>query len=210
MFFKITFGTFLDYSPRGQSKNSLKSRRICDKIKAGNPVILERLIHHLKSLPKDHQLLLLFSDSVLVPIPRSTPLVEGALWPSNILCETLVENGFGKSVHPIIKRNVKVVKSSSRGRANERPTIATHFKSLGAYPTLETPSKILLVDDVFTLGRTSCACYLKLIKAFPECEISVFAPLRTKGLQREIDQIMNPKVSVMKFNQDTGKVQLPD
>lgn len=114
MHFNIEFATMLEFSTRGTNDTALKSRQICGNIKVGNSRVIERLIEIIKELPDDHPINLMFQDEpVLVPIPRSTPLVDGALWLSKILGDHFVASGLGNRVENLIHRKYKVPRPSS-------------------------------------------------------------------------------------------------
>ena len=76
MSFDIQFATMLEFATRGTNDKALKSRQIAGNLKAGNAKVIERLIYHIKQLPEGHPIIEMFSgDSILVPAPRSAPIV---------------------------------------------------------------------------------------------------------------------------------------
>jgi len=211
MSFEIAFGTMLDFATRGTNENALKSRYIADKLKAGNGRVIERLIFHIKQLSPEHPINQMFTgNSVLVPAPRSAPIIDEGLWPTNILCDHFVANGLGESVQRFLIRGSKVPRSSNFSSADLRPSCNTHFNSLISTPPIAFIDKIVLVDDIFTLGRTSCACVRKLKESYPNADISIFAAMRTRGFIQKLDVIVNPSYSSMSYNSRSDKVRLPD
>lgn len=201
----------LEFATRGTNPSAEQSKQICGNIKAGNAKVIERLIYHIKQLPKDHPITLMFQDNpILVPAPRSTPLVEGALWPTKILADLFLEAGLGGSVEALIFRAYRVPRSSSFSSADQRPSCNTHYNSLITSPPLAFVNKIILVDDVFTLGRTSCACVRRLQEAYPDANISVFAAMRTRGFVRELKYVVKPSYKTMVYTPEYDIIRLPD
>ncbi|MBL4711705.1 MAG: hypothetical protein JKX75_04285 [Gammaproteobacteria bacterium] len=134
----------------------------------------------------------------IVPVPRSSPLVEGGLWPSMVIAEALQTAGYAGQVLPCVSRVVAVPKSSS-SPSDKRPSVDTHYDSLEVTEgDLFQPSKITLVDDVLTQGRTTVACARRLMDAFPDAEISVFAMVRTLGF-KNITEIIDPVANIIKY-----------
>lgn len=209
--FEIPFATMLEYASRGTNEKAQLSKRICGNIKSGNSQVINRLIHYMSKLPLNHPISEMFRDNpVLVPAPRSTPMVEGALWPTRILSEHLVNSGFGGSVQNLIARIAPVPKSSNYYTAESRPSCNTHFNSLLCTPPQAFIEKLIVVDDVFTLGRTSCACVRKLKEIYPNAEIFVFAAMRTRGFVASLDEIVRPSYNQMIYHPEQDRIFLPN
>ncbi|MAO15902.1 hypothetical protein [Flagellimonas oceanensis] len=209
--FEIPFATMLEFASRGTNEKAQLSKRICGNIKSGNSIVIERLIHYMSELPEDHPISQMFDDNpILVPAPRSTPMVEGALWPTRILSEHFVNSGFGGGVQNLIARITPVPKSSNYFTAESRPSCNTHYNSLLCTPPQAFIEKIILIDDVFTLGRTSCACARKLREIYPNAEIFVFAAMRTRGFVKSLEEIVRPSYNQMVYHPENDNIKLPD
>lgn len=200
MLSEVRYGTFANYSPRGKSELSEKSRRICGAVKAGRREHVDFVASALRG-DKTHVLNEFFTtETTLVPIPGSTPPVPNGLWAAKFICERFVLAGLGRETLPCIQR-ISAVPKSAFAAPGERPTITTHYNSIRAIAGLFTPAKITLVDDVLTRGRTSYAAARRALEAFPEAEIRVFAILRTQGFVREIAAIREPSVGRIFLNE---------
>ena len=147
-----------------------------------------------------------FGDVTLVPMPRSAPLLAGALWPAEKICQSILEAGLAARIAPALKRRTAVPKSATSARG-ERPSVLTHYDSLEADSLLHVGSRIVLVDDVVTKGSTAIAAASRLAEAYPDAEISLFALIRTKGLVPEIDEIIDPAVGLIELVGDEGNRQ---
>ncbi|WP_348540163.1 hypothetical protein [Ruegeria sp. HKCCE4148] len=196
MLSEYPYATFANYSPRGMSKTSIRSRRICGKIKAGSVSQIEKALPHLKKPEAEVLKPFLNPDVTLVPVPRSAPLTEGALWPSKVLAEVLAENGYGRDVSSLIER-VTAVRKSSSSPASERPLIDEHKSSMRVNSDLIYPDKVTLIDDVLTMGRTTFACASLLQEAMPNTEIRIFAMIRTQGMVEDIETVLDPSVGTI-------------
>lgn len=188
-------------------KNAQKSKRVRGFLKNGNPKMTEKIVDVLKGKPE--LMTFLAGDPILVPTPRSSPLKEGAFWPTKVIADELVRLGIGRQVSTCLKRIATVPKSSFQSGANTRPFVQVHFDSLQANFEFLDSNTMILIDDVLTLGRTSMACASRLNEAFPNAEIKVFAMMRTRSFE-DTNTLVEPKVGEMFYNSTTGKVQMPD
>jgi adenine/guanine phosphoribosyltransferase-like PRPP-binding protein len=191
---EVRFGAFLVYSPRGSSKVSRESRAVRDTIKydwpPGITYSVERLAQEFAATPLGE---VLGGDVTLIPAPKSSPLVAGALWPARRIADELVRRGLGKEVIACVRR-ITPVKKSAYAAPGERPTAQTHFESMEAENALARPTRVAIVDDVVTKGATLLAVASHVKNLFPEAGVCVFAMLRTMGLQPEIEKILDPCV----------------
>jgi hypothetical protein len=119
---RARFGAFLAYSPRGQSEDSAKSRRITYAIKNAKVGIIKKAVDKLRAELKPggfaEALRELFGEGVVVvPCPRSAPLVKGALWPPKEICDELVRQGLALETAAVLERMTAVKKGRSRSTA---------------------------------------------------------------------------------------------
>lgn len=190
------YGTFANYSPRGSSDLAVKSRKACGAIKAGRVDVIGSAVPHLKAAKADLLRPFLGPDVTLVPVPRSAPLPDGALWPAKAICDVLHEEGFGQEVQTYLRR-IRAVPRSSNSPAAERPLVSVHMESIEAEWPFFVPAKITIVDDVLTMGRTSFACAELLREVCPSTEIRIFAMIRTQGLLDDIEKIVDPATGII-------------
>ena len=131
---------------RRASELSVRSRSVCGSIKAGRVAVMESAVRHLGK-PRARILRPFLNPEVtLVPVPRSAPLTENALWPSKVIADILAARGFGAEVCALIERTVAVRKSST-SRTDERPLIPEHMASMRIRADMLAPVQITLVDD---------------------------------------------------------------
>lgn len=194
---EVRFGAFLAYSPRGTSEVSKNSRIVRDAIKYVRPEGLRQVVDRLKKeFPATPLEEVLGPDVTLVPAPRSTPLVRGALWPAMRLADALVACGLGREVVPLVVRTNPVQKSAYAA-AGARPTPLEHLDSLAIEPLLVNPSRITVVDDVLTKGATLLAVTSTVKTHVPDADVRAFAMLRTMGLQPDVEAIVAPCVGTI-------------
>lgn len=200
-----------NFSPRGTGQQSMYSRTLTGQVKSGKRQELRKALSYIH---KNHQPFFnafLHPDAVLVPVPRSAPLVDGALWPGRVLCDMMVELGMANRVMPALTRVTAIPKSHGSGQsADQRPGVRQNWQSLRVNTEIIAPGTTLtIVDDVLTLGRTLAACYFRLKEVFPDADIRCLAVMRTQGLVAEIDQFIEPVTGIINYNRESGKTSFP-
>ncbi|GAB3539449.1 hypothetical protein [Spirosoma fluminis] len=198
----VKYATVANYSPRGTTDVSKRSRDTCYRFKNGSAETLEKFANYLKGLYEGSDIFNDFfgDDVVLVPAPSSSLLVANGLWSSQLIATELVKAGLAKIVMPYLYR-ARAINKSSNSPQGHRPTVEEQYNSLAVKKVeVITPKHITVIDDVLTKGRTSFACVLRLSEAFPDTEIRVFAPIRTQGLTQDITHILEPVIGEITFD----------
>lgn len=136
-----------------------------------------------------------------MPVPRSSLQVEGGLWPSLKIAQTLQKAGIVRHVSPYLKRVTAIPKSSFQAHG-ERPPLNIHLDSLDVQIQGDNllPLELTLVDDFVTKGTTLYSCAAKLKEVFPNATIRGFALVRTMGLVPEVRNIVDPCVGTISYN----------
>ena len=166
---------------------------MCALLKAGDPYSIDRMVGRVRMWYVNGKFRDFFqADTVLVPIPGSTPLRDQAsLWVGERLCRAMVRIELGCEVAPIAFRK-SVVPKSAYQRPGDRPTSTVHYESIEVRREIVEYRRLLLVDDVITKGNTLLGVASRVREAFPNSEISAFAMIRTKGLQPDIESVHGP------------------
>src|SRR4030095_9726409 len=125
---KISYVSFLQYSPRGSSQISRNSRAFRDAIKNDSYIHFQRdgKIESVRGIEwvvagvrRELENLSFLRSCLgpaftLVPIPPRAPLSDKtALWPARRICEALIEAGLGAEVAPLLKRKTAVQKAAT-------------------------------------------------------------------------------------------------
>ena len=105
--------------------------------------------------------------------------------------------------------SVEKNKSSNNFSAQTRNTVPTHFDSLGIDPVLIAEPTLILIDDIFTLGRTAMASAMKLHAVLPDKEIKIFCPFRTRGME-DRNILISLETGLIDLSFDGNGVRLPD
>lgn len=120
-------------------------------------------------------------DVALVPVPRATLTKRDSVWPARTICRAMVRTGLAGAVLPILYRTSAVPKSAV---SRTRPTLHQHVDSLAVQAALDTPRRIVLVDDVVTRGTTMLAARQTLGASVPaSSHILAFALARAADRQ---------------------------
>jgi len=139
-----------------------------------------------------------------MPIPKSSPKQANVLWPSRIICDKLIENGFGLEVIEGVNR-INAIRKSAFASAKNRPSVAEHMATLACSLNLASNPKITLVDDVLTQGTTSVACAEVIRRTLPAADIRIFSVIRSQGFIPNIEKIVDPSCGTVKYF-ESGKV----
>ena len=191
---EFSFAALLTYSPRGTSETSKKSRAIRDRVKRADPEALRSATKILRELVDEGEFEDFFDDRLLVPAPRSAPLVDGALWPGERIARAMLSAGIGSRLSPLLERT-KAVPKAAFARPGERPTISDHLNTIAASAQeFEFAPRIIVVDDFITKGDVMGACISILSQAIPNSEVSGFALVRTMGLVPNVEALIDPCV----------------
>lgn len=139
-------------------------------------------------------------DSTLVPIPGSGIALAGQSSPPLAIANRIVEMGLARNVERLVYRHTAVPKSAFAS-PQDRITVARHYDSIARQePSLFTPSKLVLVDDVITQGRVSYACFQHLREKYPHLPIGAFSLIRTMNFESDVLEIFKPCVGTVSFN----------
>ncbi len=179
---ELPYGALLEYSHVDELIKGLKSdstirwevgrkgnfeRRRCREIAAAYCSIAARQVPWVGEF--------LHQGACLVPMPRSSPLQTGWLWPTQLLCQSLLECGLGQSIEAVVKRQTGVAKSAFCRTAAERPSQQAHYDSVRVEKKIIDCADLLLVDDVVTRGATLLGVFRRVREAYPDKTIRAFA-----------------------------------
>jgi predicted amidophosphoribosyltransferase len=204
--------TLFQSGKKGDPSQVDLSRRLVANIKAGRIGFLNKYFDEL-----DGNTLRMISefipkDTTLVPLPKSAPMVDGAQWPPKEICKFLISHGYGNNAINLLKRIKAVPKAAFQINAEDRPSVEKHYNSIKFDKSeihVTSISKIVLVDDIVTQGRTAYSCYKRIIEEMPNAQISLFCLVRTKTFE-ELKKCCEAKLSEIiyypsgkTFHQDT-------
>lgn len=208
----VRFASLLAYSPNGLDERSAESRtwtyRLKDERVVGYPPRLasrffaERLAAHVR----DGRLPGVFGEVVVaVPMPGHAPRDPDSLWVPDCLCERMLELGLvGGSEHRL-ERITPVAKS----RGAVRVAASQHLASMRATSPLRDVARILVVDDVITRGAVGLAAISLLRALLPNCDIRLFAMIRTISAPEDFREMLDPCSGVVALQPDGSTIRYP-
>lgn len=212
---ELEVGSYLCYSPRGESDLAKRSqvwmRRLKNEQPYGDPprptsvYVAQRLAAEVEKTPLAG---LLGERVVLVPVPGSSPGQKGWLWPPLQIARALQAQRLAVEVLPCLKRRVGVKKSSTSS-PEDRPRAADHYDSLEIEGRLPAPEEIVLVDDVVTREATLLAAASRLHESFPEARIRSFSVIRTVSNPDELVTIRDPRMEWIRLKPDGDTLRRP-
>lgn len=203
---EVEFGSLLAYTPHDQTPHGRRARKFVldlkrDAARSGDGTSAKLVARRLQEeLDKEAiELASMFDGSwMAVPVPRSSPTKDGALWPAERIAAAFVGVGLVRSTQRLLRRAVAVAKSAT-AESKDRPSAAQHYSSMrvaldanGAVRSerplgelvraeLGPRPKLLLVDDVITRGATVLAASSVLLDEIPDAVVVAFAVVRTNS-----------------------------
>jgi predicted amidophosphoribosyltransferase len=141
--------------------------------------------------------------TILVPVPKSGLTNPGSLWVPERIAAALVKRGVGKQVIACLARITPIRKAAWSGASN-RPTPSEQYQTMGVQGSISElkPKEIVLVDDIVTRGATSLGAANRLVEAFPEARIRVFAAMRTISNSSEFEALYKPVSGTITYRED--------
>lgn len=196
---RIEFGSLLSYSVRGASQKDKESKTVMRNIKQDSVLdsgILtsEYVARELKKGIKGYSFADFFnSDTVLVPIPKSSLSMAGTLWVPERITTALINNGLGRTSEACLERATAVARSSGQRVGFKRPKPSEHYESMRVKKLLCEPKEIIMVDDVVARGSTFLGAINRLAEAFPSAKIRAFAAMRSISSPEDFKDIVDPQ-----------------
>ncbi len=142
-------------------------------------------------------------DTILVPVPKSSLAHPGSLWVPERIASALVKKGMGKQVIACLARTTPIRKAAWSG-ASHRPRPSEQYQTMGVQGSISElkPEEIVLVDDIVTRGATFLGAANRLVEAFPETRIRVFAAMRTVSNASEFEALYKPVSGTIMYRED--------
>ena len=196
---RLNYSSLLTYCPAlktspGEGKLAAELvKRLKNNLPLGRGVFLPDMVARLlASLLEGRESLrgVFHGEAILVPVPRSSPIRRGGLWPSLEIARSMQSLGLGR-VSTLLER-VKRVLPSSRSSPRARPTPTEHYKSLKVRPVLSDVGEVVLVDDIVTRGHTLMGCAWRIEEAYPGVRIHAFAAIRTVSRKEDFRGLYDP------------------
>ena len=189
----------LCYSPRGSSPTACRSRELRDAVKQCHSATLATCAAAAATIANLVAPDLFSLDLTLVTVPGHLPTSTlGPLASSEAVTQALHRAGFGTRIWPALYRRTAIAKSAW-SRPSSRPDFVAHCLSLRLRDRIPPTSRLLLVDDFVTRGRTLLAAAAILQHAFPRVHIQALALIRTEGVSTDIDAIAAPVNGVIRY-----------
>lgn len=144
----------------------------------------------------------------LMPAPPHCLRHEADLWVPKRICEELQSVGIGYGITTGLERS-EPVPPSHRASPGKRVRPFKHFTTIDFWPELESPARILIVDDVVTTGATLLACAWRIQSVYPSAEIGAFALARVDQDARLSDsrEIYSPTIQVIEYDADCDRAK---
>jgi predicted amidophosphoribosyltransferase len=157
---ELEYGALLSYASHGNSAEIQHSKDIMLALKNDGFVQSPSILMSqwvAQTIQRNRSTLAFASffqtNTVLVPIPKSSLMRHGTLWVPHRLATALVDCSLGKEVANILNR-VRPVRKAAWSTPDSRPLPQEHYESMEIQKTLSEPSDILLIDDIITRGAT--------------------------------------------------------
>jgi hypothetical protein len=186
------------------------ARNVGSHVKACRLNFLHKLFdNHLTSTEIQDLRNFISNQALLIPIPKSAPLLTGAQWPSLEISKFLLNRNFGKEVLPYLQRIKAVPKAAFQNNSEERPSVQSHLDTIDTVNNISIPeefSEIILVDDYITQGRVGYACFQKISSMYPNKIVKLFRLIRSNKFN-EIEKCILPKSGNLSYNSHSGKTQ---
>ena len=206
---QLQFGSLLSYCPWGGSSEEIqRSRQVMTFIKndsfVNNPPIpmsewIARTMEQQRpSLPFNS---FFQSNTVLVPLPRSSLLQQDSLWVSDRIANALVKRGFGSRVMRCLIRT-RALRKSATSPPGQRPSPTEHLQSMAVQGNLESTEEIVLIDDIVTRGHIMIGAANRLLEVFPSSHIRGFAAMRTVSDWMEFSRIYDPQIGSIEYREE--------
>jgi hypothetical protein len=188
----LVYASCYVYSPAGRDAICERSRLLRALLKEGDAdfMIKYALRVHQEAGPCAKLAGFFDSNDVLIPVPGSTPKVCGT-WAAADLAQALVKEGLGRMAWHGLHRIVPVPKSATAPPGG-RPTVSRHYDSLLMDPSPVKLTRVVLIDDVITKGRTLLAAAARVRERLPGAQVRAFALLRTMGMISGVTHLLDP------------------
>jgi hypothetical protein len=196
----ITFASCYAYSPFGSSAASERSRLMRALLKSRDAhFIFKYAVRVRQEVAGESPLTGFFRPTyVLLPVPGSAPRAAGFVSVAEYLATALIAEGLGQGIWRGLHRTCAVRKSATAAPGS-RPTVGNHYDSFAVAKPAIPPQQVMLIDDVVTKGRTLLAAAARVQEALPDADIRAFALLRTVGLARGINRLVDPCIGEIRW-----------
>jgi hypothetical protein len=189
----LSFASCYQYAPGGACEVSERSRFLCALLKAGDKRVIVKYAEQVRHRARDTLADFLGPGAVLIPVPSCAIVESGSASVARLLADAFVDVGLARAQWDCLRR-VRAVRKSAAAPAGERPTTEGQYASLCVeyVRPMYDCSRLTLIDDVVTRGRTLLAAATRLKESFPDAQIQAFALVRTRGFAARLERLFDP------------------